>query len=606
VYVYYYKMLKRSKQTEESKFVFPASKRKRTSSSFSDSGVSSMSSISNCPTISPNNGGLHENKWPSLVLLTKPDIIVDNGVNRKRFPDPVFDRSILIACYDNAKNMVKLRQYIKEGTVTSQSNFKHRIPTNVQQMEEQNCVYFITLDKVDIFDQDGSIIKNNNNTIMLSDVRDHKVASNVLPKGVSGYWVRIFGGKSKYVLRVSLYKKLNVFDNNSKSKYKTFLDCKKTKTDEELMKIGELNVEFVNSGIKSTIKTIKKKRNKTSSKNSVQIAFSKKNLQACHHTPLFCCKERYQQITTVLSECLESGDYALYNEMYEKFSSGLQDANRDEIEMKLFLVCERSQYYAVQGNFPQAKKHLQNVAENVVPKSPNKVFLLNRAYLCLANVHIIEGNYGTAEECLTFLQNDRKHGIPFEDLISFYFLYGVVLINFSKKLPKLSKYLLLEAHSWLMKSLKLFDSLLPSYFHKYCRVYIYLTKYYLMQNDLCENNDKKIQLIDEAKKQFSNVELYGLDRLSLRLKSLFLITKGEIYIADNKVIEGYTFITKGETIAKEYNFYEELQLSETLKEKQTEDEYNNFINSINVSEILISEDQKKVVNNISYSADVSS
>ena len=54
------------------------------SSSCSDSGVSTMSSMS----ISANKSI----GWPSLVLLSNSNELVTNGRNRRRFPDPVCDR----------------------------------------------------------------------------------------------------------------------------------------------------------------------------------------------------------------------------------------------------------------------------------------------------------------------------------------------------------------------------------------------------------------------------------------------------------------------------------------------------------------------------------
>ena len=59
----------------------------------SDSRVSSKSSISFSKRVQQEHQVSNENKWPSLVLLTKSEeLVVVNGRNRRRFPDPVRDR----------------------------------------------------------------------------------------------------------------------------------------------------------------------------------------------------------------------------------------------------------------------------------------------------------------------------------------------------------------------------------------------------------------------------------------------------------------------------------------------------------------------------------
>ena len=77
----------------------------------------------------------------------------------------------------------------------------------IQDEEDRN--YFLSLDSVDFDDLRNDNLNYYEYSIMVSDVRDYALASNCLPEGVSGYWIRIFGPKSKHMLYISLWKRVN-------------------------------------------------------------------------------------------------------------------------------------------------------------------------------------------------------------------------------------------------------------------------------------------------------------------------------------------------------------------------------------------------------------
>lgn len=150
--------------------------------------------------------------------------------------------------------MLKLRQNQQNFEIKN-AEFHQRIKLDQAVLQdEEDCNYFISLDSVEFDDLGNDNLNYNGFSIMVSDVRDHALASNCLPEGVSGYWIRIFGPKSKHMLYISLWKRVN----NSVTK-KQARDKTKPATD-ELMKIGEMSVELFNDGSLEKVRKKKKKK----------------------------------------------------------------------------------------------------------------------------------------------------------------------------------------------------------------------------------------------------------------------------------------------------------------------------------------------------------
>lgn len=245
---------------------------------------------------------------------------------------------------------------------------------------------------------------------------------------------------------------------------------------------------------------------------------------------------------------------------FPNFADGLGNDERNDIELKQFLNCERSQLNAVKGDFREAKKLLQEVVYNVISKSLNKVFILNRAYLLLANTHLIEGNYGTAEECLNVLQKDKKNGIPYEDVGYFNLIYGIVGMNFGKKLPRMSKYLLKESEELLKLAINNFEKH-PSVFNLLCKAHLNMAQLRISKFKVGLTEDLK-----EAESSIKTVENFGIHKLSKHVQCLLAVLKAELFFAEMKHQDGDLFLQQAQDQATASNFYEEKSLCECLQE----------------------------------------
>lgn len=582
-------LVKRTPKKEEENILNV--KRRRLMSSnmvFSDSGCSSMSPSASGNDSSQNLANKKIKNAPTLALLSKPEVIM-NGRSRKRFPDPVHDSSILLACYDSEQNMLRIRHGKRLSTCSSTENIlKTRVDMERVNDEffisDDSSSYFLCLDSIQAHDIDG-LKKEVGDNIMLADIRDHSVAGQCLPEGVTGYWVRFFGPKRKYTLLFSVWKNMS-------------LDYREAK----VSKIGEKSIFLWNSGREGKFR-------KRRSKNKLKVIGISKTLKdsellGSDHLPSFCSREKYFQISTSLRDSIENAKYDIFEEMYEKFTGDIkeEEESRDNIELKLFLWCEKSQFFAVQGNFPEAKKWLQKVVDNTVPKSPNKIFILNRAYLLLANTHIMEGNNGTAEECLSVIQADKKNGMPYEDVCLFDLLRGIILMNFGKQLPRMSHYLWAESKESFEASETNFTKSLPLMFNYYCRMHLNLGRLLIYQSSTSLSSPRNY---DAPKKRLGILESYGIDKLSLHMQCLLQIVKSELLYHLEQIDEGSLLLTEAQKMAEKYNFQEECILCDDIRQMWNELQYQEFIDSLE-SEKLSEAVRNCVMTSDTYSADESS
>lgn len=506
---------------------------------------------------------------PTLALLTNPDEVIMNGRSRNRFPDPVHDRSILLACYDTEQNMIKIRHGKRTGKNNCDSILKTRFdmePINKEfYISDESSSYFLCLDSIQVFDGDG-LKKDISDNVMMADIRDHSVAGKCLPDGVTGYWVRLFGPKRRYSLLFSMWK----------SKPKEASDKGKSHRNplsNNVIKIAEKSIVIWNSG-----KEGKPKKHKSRKKiPGLGKVLRENELRGSDHTPTFCTKEKYCHILTSLRECLENAKYEQFEELYNNFSCGLQElGNRDNVELKLFLWCERSQFYAVQGNFPEAKKLLQKVVDNVVPKSPNKSLILNRAYLFLANTHVMEGNNGTAEECLSVIQPDKKNGMPYDDMCMFELLRAIILMNFGKQLPRLSHFLWEESRTSFAACETNFLKALPLMFNQHCRMHLNLGRLLMCQFAAAKND----VTLDIPMQRISILEGYGLDKLSLHIKCLLGIVKSELFYHLKQPDKGNVHLNEAQEMAEKLKFREECILIEQIRQSWNELQYQDFLDTL--------------------------
>ncbi|XP_047126976.1 uncharacterized protein LOC100207928 [Hydra vulgaris] len=539
------------------------------SSEFSNFRNSSSSSKSFSKRTLQTNQTAKKNKWPSLVLLTKAEeLVIVNGRNRRRFPDPVRDRSILLACLDPfTENMLYLCHCKHQRTINANpAVFKQRVT-----LDDDECQYFISLDIIQIDDSNDTqinyddILKN----FLIADVREHAIAGECLPAGVSGYWVRIFGPQRKFKFIVSLWRDIS---ENIKSR-----------TD-GLMKIGEICINILNTGVSRA----KKKQKKNNALSASRTMMNSSNINISNSFPSFCSRELYILMSTSLRECLENGKFDLFEEMYSKFSGDLTIKNQDNIELNHFLSSEKALFLAMQGKLAEAKHLLQTTVEKSVPKSPNKIFLLNKAYLVLTNVHIIEGNYGTAEECLNVLQVDKKNGTPFDDAAFFYYLYGIILMNFGKSLQAFSSSLWKESYEAFINSLNSFDQSSPSMLNQRCKIILNIIRLSLYAisrkikipsislSELCPIcND-----ISDVKECIKMVEMISLHKMSARTFCLLNLVKAEVVFNENNWAAGYAMLEDLEKECSKLKFKDISLLGDSVRSWWRSKEYKEFMLSI--------------------------
>ena len=509
----------------------------------------------------------------------------------------LYSRSILLACYDADQDMLKIRP----GKRVGKSNICESILKTRVDMErindefcisDESCSYFLCLDSIQVFDCDG-LKKDVDENIMMADIRDHSVAGKCLPDGITGYWVRLFGPKRKYSLGFSVWK--NTIQDYKEASYN--IESHKTCIHNKLIKIGEKCVVVWNSGREGKLKKRKSKKKKVL---GITKALKENELHGSDHLPTFCSKEKYFQILTSLRDSIENAKYDIFEEMYDKFSCDLKDNDsRDNIELKLFLWCEKSQFFAIQGNYPEAKKWLQKVVDNVVPKSPNKMFMLNRAYLLLANTHVMEGNNGTAEECLSVIQPDKKNGMPYEDICLFDLLRGIIHMNFGKQLPRLSSFLWAESKESFEASEANFGKALPLMFNQYCRMHLNLGRLLMYQCSAgCQVN------FDAPEKRICILESYGVDKLSLHIQCLLTIVKSELLYHLKQADKGNLMLIEAQEMAEKYQFHEECILCDQIRQSWNEIQYQEFLDTI--ESVKLSEAVRNCVMSDVYSADESS
>lgn len=444
--------------------------------------------------------------------------------------------------------------------------------------EQESCMFFISLDKVISHEK-----KDLSEKIMLCDVRDHRIASKCLPNEATGYWVRFLGPKAKFTFEISLWKSL-------KPKKRSVYDKEK----DYLIKVNEVCVEIENEGLK-TRKTTRRYKTDTN-KQKVTSSFLKKSFKGDFHTPSFCSRELFLQITSSLADCIENGNLVEFSNLYESFCVKTMDKgggiDRDSIELKLLLSIEKSKFHSIQGDYFTAKKLIQQVVNNI-PKSPNKTFLLNRAYSYLASVHLIEENCGTVEDCLNFLQIDKR-GISFEDVGYFFLIHGEAMMLFSKKLDGLQKELRNESLESLSKAETELNKCLPVSFHKTCKLNLLRAELYICEHySSCCGSD-----IEKAKQYIKEVEKHP-NLISLRTRCHLDLVKSECLFYQEEFCEAESLLAKCIEVAEE-TFPEFKTVCDKFKKQRD----TLCVNS--VSSVFKNLDLSESENNASYDADVSS
>ena len=440
---------------------------------------------------------------------------------------------------------------------------------------DSDCHFFISLDKIEMVEHPQ---QNMNRFVMVCDVRDHKSACNLIPHDVTGYWVRFFGPKNKFKFFISLWQVLE--------------KRKRSNNDTNLMKVNEICIEIQNDGLISPVSC--DLRAEPKKEQISQVLFPRKKFRGNDYTPSFCASEVYNEMVTSFHGFLENGKIDDFLELYESYREELSKKDPKStsvIEFKLFLSIEKSLFQSAQGEYRVAKKTLQKVVSNI-SKSPNRTFLLNRAYSYLASIHISEKNLGTVEDCLNVLHTDRK-GIPYYDLGFFYTLQGESMMYFSQKFVDLKDRLQEESLDWFAKAEMAYKKNPVMSFHR-------LTRLDLLRAQLCIPSKSLFGAnIDKTKHYITCVEVLG-DKLSLKNQCHLLILKYKCLLSEHKLDEATEPLVQFKSLAKDSfpeftNMIKILEKEKHRLEKEDTDLSSNMtqldISGVNIDDIGYDGDQ---------------
>ena len=468
----------------------------------------------------------------------------------------------------------KLRHVFMDDTINTDEKIFFKRTRQDNNNPDSDCNFFISLDKIEMIDPQQSM----NRFVMVCDVREHKSASKSIHYDVTGYWVRFFGPKNKFKFFISLWQVLGKQKRNN--------------NDTNLMKVNEICIEIQNDGVTSSVPN-----SMTEPKKEIvsQVLFPRKKFRGNDHTPSFCSSEVYNEMVTSFHGFLENGKINEFLELYESYRSELTKKDPKSIsviEFKLFLSIEKSLFQSVQGEYRAAKKTLQQVVSNI-SKSPNRTFLLNRAYSYLAHIHISERNLGTVEDCLNVLHTDRK-GIPYYDLGFYYALQGESMMHFSQKFVDLKDRLQEESMDWFAKAEMAYKNNPAMSFHR-------LTRLDILRAQLCMSSKFSFEAdTDKMKYYISRVEVLG-DKLSLKNKCHLIILKYQCLLFEHKLDEAVELSKKFKSLAKD-SFPEFLNMIKNLeKEKQRLEKEGEDLSS-NIAQLDIS---SASIDDIGYDGDQS-
>ena len=354
---------------------------------------------------------------PKLCILSKPETEVLNGKTRHRFPNPTQDKCILLGLFDKQETLIKLH-YMDYGGVNVDETLEKEILKNPRGVH-----YFLKLEQVQIDHANGETeieTKLSNKSIICAKLNDHTISDTSVPEEVAGFWIRMFGAKCTFTMNFTLW-------SAEAKKSNSHVPLKGSGTKEDFcnfVKLDEIHVQFSNKP--RQIKTRKKGKTK-------KVETVGQNL--------FESKEVISIIKTVRN----LRDNGKVEEFDLKCSELLKNSKRKgNLDEELVLILERSTCLCHQGSPSEGKKLLQKAVQ-MSSKSKNSTAIKNRAYLFLALIHINDGSYGTAQECLGMLEKEMDGLLSLEDRALRSALHGIIMMNFGWKLNVMAQNLWQEA-----------------------------------------------------------------------------------------------------------------------------------------------------------------
>ena len=498
------------------------------------------------------------NESLNLCVLSKPNDGVVNGKNRRRFPDPCQDRSILLALFDPEQNLIRL-SYVDEAESMSADDGTDK---DIWEFSPQ---YFIKLEKVertlisaetyqsDCFDPIEKFL-------MFAKLTDHTVVDKCLPDGVSGYWIRTFGPPCLFKLTFSLWS----INPNCKALMSTKKESKNTVT--TLERVSEVKVEFKNVNRETKDTKMDNIEKVESLVNNVDILEEKDCIAIVSKLRYFRDNGKQKEFDDVCDKVLEKSKH------------------RGDLDKQIVVMLEQSMYHCFQGNPSQAKRLLQRVVQ-MCPKSEHSTALLNRAYLYLAHIHIADGTYGTAQECLGMVKGRESKGIPAQDIAHYHVLQGLIMTNFATKVKQMSQKLWLEAGNCFNKAIQFYTKAPDDTDSNVCLVQCHFVKLYVLmiRSEIQSESNKDLE--DKLNDHMKMIESMASKNLTERTIINGLISKAEFMLLFKRRTEALVLIEQAHKLVHTIRLFrlEERELEKTRSKFYTENMECNSGDELSVS-----------------------
>lgn len=520
---------------------------------------------------------------PKLCILSKPESSVINGKTRCRFPDPTQDKCVLLGLFDKEQTLIKLHYIDNEG-ISIDETLEKEIMKNPHGEH-----YFLKFEQVQIDHASGGTeIQNklHNNRIICAKLNDHTVSDTSVPEEVAGFWVRVFGPESTFTLNFTLWSA-----EARKSSYSHF-PCKGNGGKEDfynLVKLDEIHVQFGNE----PRHTKKRKNGKTKMSEAI-----KQNL--------FECKE--------LMDTIKSVRYIRDNGKVEEFDAKcyglLKNAKRKgNLDEELALILEQSTCLCYQGNASEGKKLLQRAVQRS-SKSKNSTAIKNRAYLFLAFIHINDGSYGTAQECLGMVDKEVNSSLSAEDMALRSLLHGIIMMNFGQRLNGMSQTLWHEAGENFENALDYCQGSQSAMVtdDSICMIHLWMARLFIgMLKAACSPGCKMPELENKVLEHLNYFDDIEPVKLSRRTTITGLLLQGEYQLFLHHNEDGHAIfdnILELIAIDSRFYYYETKYLG---KVREQEDEIGNTDHGIELAMLAKMRDLlAKSDSDTGYSADESS
>eukprot|EP00794_Sanderia_malayensis_P007024 gene7024-7812_t len=457
---------------------------------------------------------------PSITVLSKPDEKVLNGKSRRRFPDPSQDKHILLGIFDQNQTLIKLH-YIDQNGIFMDDCLEKEILKN-----PFGVFYFVKFEHVQI-DRPNceSEIKTEyyNESLISAKLSDHTIVDSCVPKEVAGYWIRTFGAKCSFTMNFTLWSA----EVNINSSGKCLFNLKSNYLNEDfynLKKLDDIHVQFENKPRQSSKKT---KVSNASNSHLDKTAFD---------------TNEFLSIISILRSLRDDGRVVDFESKFSELSKAAKA--KGNVGEELVLILERSLFFCYQGHPSEGKRLLQK-AVRLSTKCQISEAVKNRAYLFLTLIHLYDGNYGTAQECLAMVPEQVSSFMSLEDSIHRSMFHGMIMLNFGQKIRNMSQSLWQEADDNFERALELSAKLSHPNNDLICTIHLWLGKLHIEMLKLlctpgCKMPDLEVKILEQIQ-VYENLKAIGISK---RVEMFGLLVKGEYAKALEKTTQVSEIVEK--------------------------------------------------------------